>query len=338
MNIETLRALVTGGTGFLGLALVKRLHEAGATVTSLARSESAELKALGIPQHQGDISDAKAVSDACMGCNVVFHTAAKAGIWGKYDDYYATNVTGTVNVIAACHRHGIQRLVNTSSPSVVAPDGDLEAVDESIDYADDYLAHYPRTKAMAERMVREANAEDLRTASLRPHLIWGPGDNHLLPRLIARARKHRLRIIGDGQNLVDSVYIDNAVDAHVEAALRLNKGDPVCGQTYFITNGEPLPIQDLINQLIGTAGLPPVKKRISAKRAFKIGERLEKIYGFLRMRREPPMTRFLAHQLSTSHYFDITAAKRDLGYRAKVSLSQGLERLREWIPQSSLAR
>lgn len=337
MNVDMLKALVTGGTGFLGKALVERLHRDGAKVRSLSRHPSEDLAKLGIEQVEGDIADPQAVSEAAAGCNVVFHTAAKAGIWGRYEEYYATNVTGTVNVIAACHRHGIQRLVYTSSPSVVAPEGNLEAVDESVDYADEYLAHYPRTKAMAERMVLAANDDQLRTVSLRPHLIWGPGDNHLLPRLLKRARKHRLRIVGDGKNLVDSVYIDNAVDAHVQAAVRLNKGDPICGKTYFITNGEPLPIEELINSLLDTAGLPPVKKRIAADKAFRIGERLEKLYRFLRLRREPPMTRFLAHQLSTSHYFDISAAQRDLGYRVDVTVKQGLERLREWMPKAAYA-
>jgi nucleoside-diphosphate-sugar epimerase len=190
-------------------------------VRSLARGRYPELDTLGVEQHQGDIAEADAVVRAAVGCDIVFHVAARAGLGGRYADYHRSNVVGTENVLAACRRHGIARLVYTSSPSVVFNSRDMEGVDESVPYPTHYEVHYPRTKALAEQAILRANSPSLATVSLRPHLIWGPGDNHLIPRLLARARAGRLRRIGRGSRLIDSIYIDNAADAHLLAADRL---------------------------------------------------------------------------------------------------------------------
>jgi nucleoside-diphosphate-sugar epimerase len=280
-----------------------------------------------VTQHQGDIADPVAVSRAAAGCEVIFHVAAKAGVGGRYRDYHRVNVAGTANILTACRHHGIARLVYTSSPSVVFSGRDMAGVDESVPYPPHYEAAYPQTKAIAERMVLHANGPILATVALRPHLIWGPGDHHLIPRLLARARAGRLRRIGTESKLIDSVYIDNAADAHLLAADRLVPGSPVAGKVYFITQGEPVPLWDLVNRILYVAGLEPVTRSIPAGLAYAAGGLLEMVYVVFRPQDEPPITRFVARELTTAHWFDISAARRDLGYEPKVSLEEGLRRL-----------
>lgn len=323
-----MKTLVTGGGGFLGSAIVCRLLDRGDTVRSLSRSDYPELKALGVEHLQSDLSDTAALARAMAGCDVVFHVAAKAGIWGRYEEFHHINVTGTENVLAACRRAGVGRLIYTSSPSVVFNGHDMEGVDESAPYPSHYHAHYPKTKALAEHLVLGANGPDLATVSLRPHLIWGPGDNHLIPRILARARAGRLRRIGRQSKLVDTVYIDNAADAHILAADRLKPGSPLAGKAYFIAQGEPLPLWDLINRILQTAGLPPVTRTVPAPLAYVAGALCEAAWGLLGRQSEPPMTRFLARELSTAHWFKLDAARRDLSYRPSVSVEEGLRRLR----------
>ena len=329
-----MNALVTGGGGFLGSAIVRRLHQRGDQVSSLSRGHYTELTALGVTQHQGDIADTIAVSRAAAGCDIVFHVAAKAGVGGRYADYYRANVTGTANVLSACRHHGIPRLVYTSSPSVVFDGRDMAGVHESVPYPAHYEAAYPQTKAIAEKMVMRANGNALATVSLRPHLIWGPGDNHLIPRILARARAGRLRRIGTEAKLIDSVYIDNAADAHLLAADRLPPGSPIAGKAYFITQGEPVPLWDLVNRILACAGLGPVTRSLPAGLAYGVGWLLEMAYAVLHPSGEPPLTRFVARELATAHWFDIRAARRDLGYEPKVSLDEGLRRLKESLSGS----
>ncbi len=324
-----MRALVTGGGGFLGGAIVRRLLARGDEVRSFARSAYPELEALGVDVRRGDVCDAEAVSAAVEGCETVFHVAALPGVWGSSREYHRTNVVGTDNVLAACRAHGVKRLVYTSTPSVVHSGRDIEGGDESLPYASAFAAHYPRTKAIAERRVLEANGETLCTLALRPHLIWGPGDNHLVPRILARGRAGRLRLIGKRRNLIDTVYIDNAANAHLLAADRLEPGARCAGKAYFISNGEPRPLAEITNGILAAAGLPPVTRRIPALFAYAVGALAELVYAVLRIRTEPPLTRFLARQLSTAHWFEIGAARRDLGYECAVSIEEGLRRLRE---------
>jgi nucleoside-diphosphate-sugar epimerase len=322
-----MNALVTGGGGFLGSAIVSRLRARGDHVRSLARNHYAELAALGVEQYQGDIADPLAVEKAVVGCDIVFHVAAKAGIWGRLEEYQRVNVDGTRNILVACRRHGIGRLIYTSSPSVVFDGRDMAGVDESVPYPAHYEAHYPRTKAQAEQLVLQANGPELATVALRPHLIWGPGDNHLVPRILARARAGRLRRIGWKTHLIDSIYIDNAADAHLCAAERLRPGAPPAGRAYFLSQGEPMPIWELINRILAAAGLRPVTRTVPVWAARSAGWLLEGLYRLMGWQGEPPMTRFLARELSTDHWFDISAARRDLGYEPTVSLAEGLRRL-----------
>lgn len=327
--MKDLQLLVTGGGGFLGSAIVRQLKDQGARVRSLSRQHYPELTEIGVEQFQGNLTDNDIVANAVRGCDLVFHVAAKAGIWGSYEDYYQTNVVGTDNILNACRLHGVHRLVYTSSPSVVFNGCDMEGVDESVPYPDHFEAHYPKTKAMAEQKIMAANDASLATVSLRPHLIWGPGDNHLVPRIIAKGKANQLRKIGNRDNLVDSIYIDNAADAHLLAAGKLHPGSEVAGKVYFISQDEPMSVWELINRILACADVPPVRKKIPARLAYFLGNLCESIYGGLGIKSEPRMTRFVARELSTAHWFNISAAKTDFGYHPKVSIEEGLKRLAE---------
>jgi|SRR5262245_54124567 nucleoside-diphosphate-sugar epimerase len=321
------QVLVTGGGGFLGSAIVRLLRGRNIAVHSLARRRYPALDPLGAQQIQGDVADPAALSLAAEGCDTVFHVAAKAGLWGPFEDYRRVNVVGTENVIAACRRHGIRRLVYTSSPSVVFTGRDLDGVDESVPYARQYNAAYPATKAIAEKLVLASNSATMATISLRPHLIWGPGDNNILPRIIARARARRLFRIGKRNPLIDLTYIDNAAEAHLLAAERLEPGSNISGRSYFIAQGQPVPLWDMINRFLEAAGLPPVERTIPSPVAVAIGGVLEAFHTVFRITEEPRMTRFLARELSTAHWYNLEAARRDLDYVPRVDIEEGLRRL-----------
>jgi len=322
-------ALVTGGGGFLGSAIVRRLRARGDTVRSYSRQRYAHLESLGVEQVTGDLADAAAIRQACAGCDIVFHVAAKAGVWGRYIEYDLANVVGTQNVLDACLQAGVPRLVYTSTPSVIYHGGDIEGVDESIPYPATFEAPYPQTKAIAEQRVRNAHGTNLKTVILRPHLIWGPGDPHLIPRLLERARRGTLRRIGSRSKKVDVVHVENAALAHVLAGDALaTSPENVAGKVYFISNGEPVILWDFINSILAQAGLPAVTKKVPYTTAWAAGALLEGVYGILRFKGEPPMTRFVARQLATAHWFDISAARRDFGYEPFISIEEGLRQLR----------
>ena len=338
-----MRALVTGGGGFLGQAIVRSLLNHGASVRSFSRHEHAALNQFGAEQCHGDLADADAVKDAIAGCDVVFHVAAKAGIWGPYREYYRTNVLGTENVVAACRLHRVTRLIYTSSPSVIFNGRDLAGVNESVPYPKRFEAPYPETKAMAEQCIRKANDSQLATVALRPHLIWGPGDHHVLPRLVARAKAGRLRRIGQQRKLIDTTYIDNAAEAHLLAAQRLAPGSPIAGNAYFISQGEPRETWQMINDLLVAADVPPVQRSIPTLIAFLLAGFFEAAYHLAGRADEPRLTRFLVREMCASHWFDISAARRDLGYAPRITIAEGLARLRgayvaterrpsRWIP------
>jgi len=322
-----MKVLVTGGGGFLGSAICHQLLARGDDVIAYQRSASEELKKLGIQIVQGSITDAELLNAALKGVDAVIHTAAKAGIWGVYDDYFGPNVTGTENVISACLTNGIHKLVFTSSPSVTHADGDIEGGDESLPYAEHYNSPYPATKALAEQMIMAANCPELHTVSLRPHLIWGPGDNHLLPKLLERAKSGKLKLPGP-EKLIDTIYIDNAAKVHLLALDRL-QSDPeiVGGKTYFVSNDEPLPQSQIIGGLLKAAGLEVDIQSISPRIAIAAGTLLETGWKLFGLKSEPPITRWSAEHLSTAHWYDISAAKRDLGYTIETSIAEGLELL-----------
>src|SRR5688572_30377495 len=294
-----MKVLVTGGGGFLGRALCAALQRAGHDVASFQRSHSPALDALGVRQIRGDLADAAAVLAATEGYDAIFHNAAKAGAWGSYDGYFAANVTGTRHVLAAMRAHGIGRLVYTSTPSVThsgrTPVEGTNEADTPLGHG--FRAPYPATKLIAEREVLAANSPTLATVALRPRLIWGPGDTQLLPRLVARARAGRLRLVGDGSNRLDTTFVDNAVDAHLRALDALGPGAACAGRAYFISNGEPTAARDVVNALLRVAGAPEVHARVPYAVAYGLGAVLEVAWHALRLRGEPPMTRFLAEQL-----------------------------------------
>lgn len=323
-----MKSLVTGGGGFLGGAIVRALLERGDTVRSIQRGHYPDLIELGVESIQGDLCKVDDIDSAAVGCDIVYHVAAMAGVWGDYDKYYQANVIATKNVIDACRKHNINYLVYTSTPSVVFDGVSEECIDESTPYAETFFNAYQETKAEAEQLVLKSNDAELKTVALRPHLIWGPGDRHLAPRVISRAQAGRLRIVGNKGNKVDSCYIDNAVDAHLLAGDDLQEDAKCAGKAYFISNDEPISMSDLINKILATVNLPPIQKRINEHVAYYIGTIFERIYSVLKIEKEPIMTRFVAKQLSTSHWFDLTAAKRDLSYKPAISIDEGMRRLK----------
>ncbi|MBB5944278.1 MULTISPECIES: 2-alkyl-3-oxoalkanoate reductase [unclassified Xanthomonas] len=336
-----MKIVVTGGGGFLGQALCRGLVARGHEVVSYNRGHYPELQALGVAQVRGDLVDAQALQHALAGADAVFHNAAKAGAWGSYDSYYQPNVVGTENVLAACRMQGVSRLVYTSTPSVTHrathPVEGLGA--DQVPYGENFQAPYAATKAIAERMVLAANDAQLAVVALRPRLIWGPGDNQILPKLVARAQAGRVRLVGGGDNKVDSTYIDNAAQAHFDAFEHLAVGAPCAGKAYFISNGEPLPMRELLNKLLAAVGAPVVTKTLSFKAAYRIGATCETLWPLLRLRGEPPLTRFLAEQLCTPHWYSMEPARRDFGYVPQVSIEQGLQRLASsWRNDTSVTR
>ncbi len=330
-----MKALVTGGGGFLGRAIVQRLRERGNDVRTFQRGRYADLESLGIECFRGDLSNVDTLASAIEGCDVVFHVAAKVGVWGKYREFYNSNVVGTRNVLELCKRYGVAKLVYTSSPSVIFSGHDDGGLNESAPYPRHYLSPYPETKALAERLVLAANSQQFATIVLRPHMIWGPGDTHIVPRVLKLAQAGRLRLVGDGRNLVDSTYIDNAATAHVLAVDRLACVAPCAGRAYFITNGEPLPIAELLGKILSAASLTPDLPSIPPSVAYSLGAVMESLHRVLRLSGEPLMTRFVARELATAHWFDISASKRDLGYEPAISIDEGINRLARSLQRSA---
>lgn len=327
--------LVTGGGGFLGRSIIRALLERGIDVRSFARGDYPQLQEWDVDQRRGDIADPSAIANAIEGCEAVFHTAARVDVWGRYDDFYRTNTLGTRHVIEACRTHAVPKLIYTSTPSVVHGGDAVAGVDESAPYPDHFEAHYPATKALAERELLAANSDTLATVAIRPHLVWGPGDTSMMPRVVAKARAGKVRLIGAPQR-IDTIYIDNAVDAHLAAYDRLAPGSAPAGRAYFVTQGEPLDGAAFLNDLLDANGLPAIERTISVGAARTIATIVEAVWRLFRIEAEPPLTRFVVSQLSTAHWYDISAARRDLGYAPKVSYAEGMEQLRAWLLEHPL--
>lgn len=325
--------LVTGGGGFLGKAIIKKLLGKNFFVKSFSRKYYSELEQLGVKQIQGDLQYLNQINAACKDCDLVFHVAAKPGIWGTWNEFYGINVTGTENVIKACKNNNISRLIYTSSPSVVFDGKDMEGVDENVPYPDKYEGFYPETKAIAEKIVIQQTSKKLKTIILRPHLIWGPEDNHVVPGIISRAKK--LKKVGRHDDLTDTIFIDNAADAHILAAEKLKANASLSGNIYFISQDDPVSKWYMADKFLEAAGLSPIKGRVSAKTAYIAGAVFEFWYSLFRIKKDPPMTKFAAKELATSHWFNISKAKEDLGYEPKVSIEQGLKQLKQWLDKKN---
>jgi nucleoside-diphosphate-sugar epimerase len=331
-----MKALVTGGGGFLGRYIVEQLLERGDEVTVYARGRYPEIESLGARLILGDLQDATAVEAACVGIDAVFHVASKTGYWGLWNEFYGANVIGTQNVIAACRSQDVPKLVYTSTPSVVFTTQPHIGCDESLPYPAKYQNNYSHTKAIAERAVIAANGQrGLLTVSLRPHLIIGPGDRHLVPRIVARAGTGQVPQIGDGANIVDLTYVGDAARAHLLAADALAPGSPVAGSVYFISQDDPVNLWAWVNELLAALELPPVHKRIPLGIALAAGATLEAIYRALPLKGEPRLTRFLANEMAMSHYYDISRAKCDLGYKPQTSIQEATRRVVDDLKRQS---
>ncbi len=322
-----MNALVTGGGGFIGINLVKELIIKGFRVTSFSRGDYPELKKIGVRVIRGDISDINAVTKACDKIDIVFHVAAKAGITGSYKEYYITNVIGAQNIVSACIIKKVKYLIYTSSASVVFDGSNIEGLDESLPYPSRPVSHYTGTKAMAEKIILKANSTSLKTISLRPHVVYGSGDNHLFPRIVLQAKAGHLRQIGDGKNLIDVSYIDNVVAAHLNAAEALRLNPEAAGKACFITNGEPVRLWYFLNLILAGAGIEPVKKSVPFTAALLISVITEIWHKIFFRTVEPRLTRFLVYELARSHWFDIKRARELLNYNPAVSNIEGLQKM-----------
>ncbi len=325
-----MHVLVTGGGGFLGRYIVEQLIVRGDTVNTIGRGTYPELEKLGANCFQGDLQNIEDVKKAAADVELVFHVAALLGIWGKYNDFYGVNVKGTLNIISACKILKIPRLVYTSSPSVIFAMEDLEGVNESQPYPEKYSAYYPQTKAIAEQAVLEANSDQLSTCSLRPHAIWGPRDNLILPMLVKRTKAKQLTQVGDGKNIVDFCYVENAAHAHVLAADALSSNSAVAGNAYFISDDNPIIMWKWIEEIMTRINIPLEKKYISESKAMFLAGILEKVHRCLPFLGEPRITRFVMCNFAKSHYFDISNAKSDFAYQPIVKHNEGMVRTAEW--------
>ncbi len=326
-----MRALVTGGGGFLGSAIVQKLRARGDDVVVVARGDYPELARLGVKLVRTDITDRVALTEAATGCDVAFHTAAKAGVWGSYESYYRPNVVGTEMVVAACLAARVPKLVFTGSPSVVFDGKDQANGTSALPYAEPPSSPYSATKAASERLVLKANSRQLATVSLRPHLIYGPGDPHLVPRVIDRASTGRLALAAGGPIGVGLPSIDNAAAAHVQAGSQRSFDAPGAGRAYFLNDPEPVVFGEWLTRLVARLGLPPIQRRLSISAAVAIGGVLEFAWTAFRLSGEPPLTRSVARNLGISHWYSIDEAVRDFGYAPPVTAEDGFERTVEWF-------
>ncbi len=326
-----MKVLVTGGGGFLGRFICRDLIHRSYEVVSYSRSHHSILEELGVQQIQGSLTDLDALRKAFAGIEAVFHVAAKAGVWGDYEDYYQTNVVGSENIIKLCHEFQVKYCVYTSTPSVVHKDGGIEGEDESLEYPKEFKAPYPKTKAIAEKMFLDANSDSFQCLCLRPHLIWGPQDHHFLPRLEERSKSGKLMLLGSGDYKVDHIYVENASLAHIQALEALmDSSRKADGRAYFISQNEPLAIKDLINSLLNSINQPQVKKFLPVSVGKLLGKVFEVFFKVFAPHKEPPLTHFVASQLSTPHWFNCKASKEKLGYKPLVSTKEGLKRLQDW--------
>lgn len=326
-----MKILVTGGGGFLGGHLCRGLLEKGHQVRVLARQRYPELEQLGVELIQGDIQSLESCVSACRGVDAIFHTASKVAMWGRWEDFYQTNTIGTKNMLQAASRAGVARFIYTSTPSVVFSDHDHinAGPDTAYPPLERFQSLYAKSKALAEQEVLKAHhPPSLLTVAIRPHLIFGPGDKNIIPRLIQKARRGRLLQVGEGNNLVDVIHVKNAVHAHLCALERLSPDSPIGGKAYFVGQEEPVSLWPFIESILAHYQLSPPNKSISFKRAYRLGALFEKLFRFFHWYdREPPMTRFVAMQLAKSHYFDHKPAQEELGYQPQILLPQCLDDL-----------
>lgn len=329
-----MKILVTGGLGFVGHALVKKLLSQGHEVHALGRTLNPPSTKLvhGLEYHSHDLANEPIQAPWFEGTDTVFHVAAKAGVGGRYETFRQANLTATENLLQASRQNGVTQFIYTSTPSVTFSTLPIRGGDESLPYSREVFSPYASTKALAEQAVlSEHNTNGMRTLALRPHLIWGMGDPHLLPRVISRHRAGKLKIVGDGENLVDLTHLDNVVHAHLCALRSMLTNNLLGGHAYFIGQNEPVPLWKWLNEVFFEIGLPHLKKSVSYRSAYCLGYMLELFWDLFDLASDPPMTRFVACQLAHDHWFSSSAAERDLGYRPVITMADALQKTLPWL-------
>ena len=322
-----MKVLVTGASGMLGRATAQALLDRGDEVTVLQRRPA------GLPcaEELADVADPAAVRRAATGQDAVVHLAAKVDVVGRWHEYARANVEGTRAVLAACRAAGVGRLVHVSSPSVAHAGAALAGVGAEPADPAGARGSYSRSKALAEREVLAADSAALAVLVVRPHLVWGPGDTQLVARIVDRARAGRLPLIGSGAALIDTTYVDNAADALVAA---VDACGPVHGEALVVSNGEPRPVGEVLTRLCRAAGVPGPRGRVPYRAAWLAGAVIDGAWSLARARSTPPLTRFLAEQLATAHWFDQRRTRAALGWTPRVSLAEGFARLAGWYAQA----
>lgn len=328
-----MRVLVTGASSLIGSGVARSLSVRGDQAVCFQRRRIESLDRLrGVEQRCGDIRDAEALISAAEGCDAIVHLAAKVGVTGEREEFDSINVGGTCNALDAAARHHIAKFVHVSSPSVAHGGEAIVGGGADAPMTGRSRAWYAESKAVAELRAISATSDDLGVVAIRPHLVWGPGDAQLVGRIVDRARHGRLALVGGGRALVDTTYIDNAIEALIAALDRVEPNAVCSGRAYVIANGEPRPIRDLVAGICNAAGVPFEPRNIALGPAKRIGSIVERVWSRLpdRVRQgevEPPLTRFVAEQLGTAHWFDPRPAKQDLGWTPSVSVDEGLRRL-----------
>ena len=327
-----MKVLVTGASSLIGAGVAMRLARRGDDVVTFQRRAVQGLDAeSSIAQLTGDIRSKYAVDKAAADCDAIVHLAAKVGVTGTWEEYRSINVDGTANVIAAATRRSIVRVVHVSSPSVAHGGEPIIGGPAAPPVLGRRRAWYPESKAMAEIDALDAVCDGLGLVAIRPHLVWGPGDTQLVGRIVERARAGRLALVGGGRALVDTTYIDNAVEALIAALDAVAPGAACSGRAYVISNGEPRPIRDLVEGICRAADVPFRPRDISLRAAKTVGAIVERAWPVLRRDDEPPLTHFVAEQLGTAHWFDPRPARDDLGWSPTVSIDEGLRLLERWF-------
>ena len=326
-----MRVLVTGASSLIGGGVAHALASRGDDVVCFQRSRAADVDHL--EQRLGDVRDAAAVSAAAAGCDAIVHVAAKVGVSGAWAEYRSINVDGTTNVMVAARDGGVGRVVHVSSPSVAHGGEPIVGGAADPPVVGRRRAWYAESKALAEVAALGSASDELGVVAIRPHLVWGPGDTQLVGRIVERARSGRLALVGGGTALVDTTYIDNAVGALVAALDAVGPRVPCSGDAYVVANGEPRMIRELVQGICAAAGVPFEPRDVPLPVARSLGTIVERVWPLLRSD-EPPLTRFLAEQLGTAHWFDPRPARDDLGWVPEVTIDQGLDRLRDWYAAS----
>lgn len=325
-----MKILITGATGFLGFQLAKDLIKKGHEVYNFSRSSSKELDELGVLTINGDLTNIQNVTDLLdkTPIEAIFHVASKVGMWGHWDDFYKSNFIGTKNLYDLAQKYeAIKYFIYTSTPSVVFENKSILNGDESLPYAKDSLSLYAKSKILAEDYILNKRTR-LLTCALRPHLIYGEKDKNIIPRLIEAKKKNKLKIIGNGENLVDVIHVENASHAHILAFEELTKQAKCSGKAYFIAQEKPVKLWEFINKILETKKISPVNQKINFKTAYYIGLAIEIILKTFRIYNvHPAMTRFVALQLGKSHYFSHERAYQDFGYSPLFNIEESLNKI-----------